>query len=135
MEWVLDTSIALTWCFDDERTEQTEALFDRLATSPAVVPQNWPLEIANVLALAVRNGRLAAAQRVQFVATLQGLSINIDPFTTERALGEILSLADIHRLTTYDAAYLELAMRLGIPLATQDRELRLAATSVGVHLF
>ena len=68
MEWVFDASVTMAWCFDDERTADTDALLRRLATSPAIVPQLWPLEVGNVLALAVRKARLTAAQRAQFIA-------------------------------------------------------------------
>ena len=134
MEWVLDTSVTLTWCFEDERTDATEALLDRLATSPAVVPQNWPLEVANILTLAVRRGRLSVARREEFIASLNGLPIHIDPSTGARAMNEVMSLADTHRLTAYDAAYLELVLRLGVPLATLDEDLRTAARAAGVQL-
>lgn len=63
MEWVFDASVTITWCLEDERTVATEALFDLLATSPAIVPQLWPLEVANVLSLATRKGRLTPDQR------------------------------------------------------------------------
>ena len=134
MEWVFDVSVTMAWCFDDERTDETDALFRRLTTSPAVVPQLWPLEVANVLALAARKGRLPLAKRTQFLAVLRGSPIHIDLATANNAFDATLALADTHGLTAYDAAYLELAMRRGVPLATLDQELRAAASAAGVPL-
>jgi predicted nucleic acid-binding protein len=134
MEWVFDASVTLAWCFDDERTEVTDALFRCLATSPAVVPQLWPLEVANVLGLAVRKARLTPAKRAEFIAVLNASPIHIDTGTAANAFDTILPIADAHQLTTYDAAYLELAMRLALPLATLDQHLRTAAGAAGVPL-
>ncbi len=124
----------MAWCFDDERTASTDALLTRLATSPATVPQIWPLEVANVLALAVRKGRLTPAKRGQFIALLQAAPIQVDAGTAGGAFGSTLALADAHGLTVYDAAYLELATRMALPLATPDAALRTAATRAGVPL-
>ena len=134
MEWVFDASVTLTWCFEDEKAGPTEALFDRLAVMPAVVPQVWPLEVGNTLTQAVRRGRITGKQRADFIRTIASQLIDIDGETATRAFDTILSLADQHRLTTYDAAYLELAVRRGIPLATLDADLRAAATAAGVPL-
>jgi predicted nucleic acid-binding protein len=134
MEWVFDASVTMEWCFDDERTAETDALLRRLGTSPAIVPQLWPLEVANVLALAVRKGRLTSPQRAQFIALLEGSNIHIDSDTASRAFGPTLALAEAHGLTLYDATYLELAERRRLPLATLDRDLRTAATAAGVVL-
>jgi predicted nucleic acid-binding protein len=122
----------MAWCFEDERQPSTDELFRRLATSSAVVPQIWPLEVANVLALAVRKSRLTVAQRTQFVSVLESAAIQVDGSTALNAFSKITALADAHRLTVYDASYLELAMRFGVPLATLDRELRVAAAAVDV---
>jgi predicted nucleic acid-binding protein len=134
MEWVFDASVTMAWCFDDERTAATDALLTRLATSPATVPQIWPLEVANVLALAMRKGRLTPAKRAQFIALLEASPIHVDAATAGGAFGATLALADAHGLTVYDAAYLELATRLALPLATLDADLRGAAARAGVPL-
>jgi predicted nucleic acid-binding protein len=134
MEWVFDASVTMAWCFDNEHTAETDALLRRLVTSPAIVPQLWPLEVANVLALAVRKGRLTPAQRAQFIALLEGSSVHIDADTAGRAFGPTLTLAEAHRLTVYDATYLELAARRRLPLATLDQDLRIAAAATGVAL-
>lgn len=134
MEWVLDASVTVGWCFEDERTPHLEGLLDRLRDSPAVVPQMWSLEVANVLILAVRRRKITVAERSEFLKMLNSHPIHTDLETSDIAFGSILTLADKYQLTSYDAAYLELAMRLGIPLATLDTHLRAAAKKVGVPL-
>ena len=130
--FVLDASIALAWCFHDESTPNTEALLDRLEDDTAVVPALWPLELGNILAAAERQGRLTPPRVTEFLALINGLDIEIDGETATRALRETLGLARAEGLTTYDAAYLELAIRLGLPLATRDNQLGRTAARLGV---
>ena len=132
--FVLDASVTMAWCFEDEATPETWALLDRLAAEGAIVPGLWALEVGNILTQAERRNRTTAARVRQFVEQLGTLPIRIDDETASRALGEILALARAEKLTTYDAAYLELAMRKGAPLATRDKDLREAASSNGVEL-
>ena len=132
--FVLDVSVSLAWCFHDEGTAQTWAVLDRLRQESAVVPSLWHLETANVLTLAERRGRLSEVATAAFVNLVQRLPIAVDPETSERALREILILARGEELTSYDAAYLELALRRGLPLATKDRILERAACRMGVVL-
>jgi predicted nucleic acid-binding protein len=129
---VIDASVALAWCFKDERTEATARLLERVRTDAAAVPILWRLEIANVLALAERRGRITSAENAELIALLETLEIVVDEETWSRAFTRILDLAREERLTAYDAAYLELAMRLGVPLASKDRDLCDAAERVGV---
>ncbi len=129
--FVIDCSVAVTWCFEDEATPASDRLLDRLSEEAAAAPAIWPLELGNVLVMAERRGRLNAAKITEFVALVQDLPVAIDEETPQRALDEVLALARSEGLTTYDAAYLELAMRLGVPLATQDKELRQAAEKLG----
>jgi predicted nucleic acid-binding protein len=132
--FVLDCSIAVTWCFDDEATPETDALMDRVKEYGAFVPSLWPLEVANVLLLAERRGRSSPAHITSFVQRLDTLPIHVDGETASRALGGILPLARSEGLTTYDASYLDLAMRLGLPLATKDEALKKAGGRAGVAL-
>lgn len=132
--FVLDCSVAVAWCIEDEAAAATDALMERTAGEGALVPGLWPLEIANVLLQAVRRRRLEVADALARLELLRGLPIRIDEATAERAWRETLALARAEGLTTYDAAYLELALRLGLPLATRDRELRQAAERNGVPL-
>lgn len=134
MTFVVDTSVSLAWCFEDERTDTTDALLWQVATSGAIAPGLWPLEVLNGLATGERRGRLKAVQRQSMGALLRDLPIQIDEETTSRAWSETAALAARFQLTVYDAAYLELAQRLSLPLATRDRALRIAASSLGVAL-
>ncbi len=125
--FVIDCSVAVTWCFEDEATATSDGLLDRLGDEGAAAPAIWPHELGNVLVMAERRGRLNAAKIAEFLALVQDLPVAIDEETPRRALNEVLALARAEGLTTYDAAYLELAMRLGVPLATKDRTLRQTA--------
>ena len=129
--FVIDCSVAVTWCFEDEATPASDRLLGRLGEESAAAPAIWPLELGNVLIMAERRGRIDAAQIAEFVALVRDLPVAIDEETPQRALDEVLALARSEGLTTYDASYLELAMRLGVPLATQDKELRQAAENLG----
>jgi len=133
-ELVIDASVALAWCFSDERTEAAARLLDRLATEAASVPAIWHLEIANVLALSERRRRITPADSAEFIELLETLEIVIDEETPSRALGRVLDLAREEQLTAYHAAYLELAMRLGVPLASKDGDLCDAAERLGVSV-
>jgi predicted nucleic acid-binding protein len=130
--FVLDASIALSWCFQDEATPETWALLELLAMQSASVPALWPLEVGNILAAAEQRTRLTAGRSAEFLALIEGLDIVIDTDTAARAFHDTLALARAEALTTYDASYLELAMRMGVPLATRDRQLRQAAERLGV---
>ena len=133
-DFVLDASVTLAWCFTDEETPQTRAIFDRMRTEAAVVPAVWPLEVTNVLLIGERRQRLTHTQTTQFLLLLRSLAIRLDPRGTITAFSAVLTLGREHNLSAYDAAYLELAMRSRLPLATQDAQLRAAATRVGVAL-
>lgn len=134
MNFVLDASIALAWCFSDEATPTTHRLLESLETETAFVPELWPLELGNILISAVRRKRITYAKITEFLTLLQNINIQIDNETSAKAFHEILSLAHSENLTTYDAAYLELAMRLGLPLATKDTQLSKAAIQLGVEI-
>jgi predicted nucleic acid-binding protein len=132
--FVLDASIALAWCFADEATPATDALLSRLADEDAIAPALWRLEVANALTMAERRGRLSVAGLTRSVNLLQRLAVAIDVDGPDRAFRELLDLARSERLTVYDAAYLELALRLGLPLATKDAKLRKAGAGLGLAL-
>jgi predicted nucleic acid-binding protein len=132
--FVIDASVALAWCFDDEATEATCALLDRFEAEHAEVPSLWHLELANALAVGERNRRITPARTSEFIALVGALPIVIDEQTPHLALSTVLDLARSERLSAYDAGYLELAMRRGVPLATKDKDLAQAARRVGVSL-
>jgi predicted nucleic acid-binding protein len=131
---VLDSSAALAWVLPGEGSETADQLLERIVTEGAVVPGLWPLEIANVLLMAERRGRITISERHQALATLAELPIHIEPSTAARAWTATLALAESHKLTVYDATYLEAAIRLTLPLASYDRNLRQAATACGVTI-
>ncbi len=130
--FVLDGSITLAWFFEDEADAYAESVEDALASAAAVVPALWPLEVANGLLMGERRKRTTEAKVTQFVALLTTLPISIDDETVARAWRDSLHLARAHNLTVYDAAYLELALRRGLPLASLDDRLKKAAAAVGV---
>jgi predicted nucleic acid-binding protein len=132
--FVLDNSVVMAWYFEDEANAYTSAVLESLAGGDALVPTIWPLEVANVLLVGERKGRSSEARTSRFIALLDALPIRVDAATSQRALSGILTLAREQRLSAYDAAYLDLAMREGLPLATQDQALRRAAEACGVGL-
>jgi predicted nucleic acid-binding protein len=132
MPFVLDSSVAIAWLMPDETHDAADAICGRLIADPAIVPEVWPLEIGNVLLFARRRGRLTPPQVKAAVRRLLALPIEIDTGTSEHALSETLELANAYDLTIYDAAYLELAIRRGLPLATLDQRLREASAAAAV---
>ncbi len=134
MSFVLDNSVALAWCFEDEQTPAVLAVLDRLVDGGASAPLLWPLEAANGLLMAERRGRLDGTRRTALTGFLRRLPVRLDDGTADRAWDESLALAARHGLSVYDAAYLELALRLRLPLATLDRNLRRAGDAHGVAL-
>lgn len=131
--FVLDASVALAWCFETETDHFTDAVLDSLADSTALVPTVWPLEIGNVLVVAERRGYLDHASSVRFLNLLRQLSLEVEQESPQRMFGEILLLAREQQLSTYDASYLDLAMRSGLPLASRDGALIQAARRCGVQ--
>jgi predicted nucleic acid-binding protein len=134
MSFVVDSSITLTWCFEDEATQATDALLLRLSIDGAHAPSVWPLEVLNVLLMAQRRGRITLKARQDRVTHLQALPVILDTETAAQAWTITNLLAERHGLTLYDAAYLELAQRLDLPLATLDADLRTAAKALDVPL-
>lgn len=134
MTFVVDTSVAMAWILDDEATAYTEAVLDQLRVSGATVPAIWPLEVANALLMAERRQRLTQAQALRAIELLSPLPITVEDGQVARAWGPVRALARAHGLSAYDATYLELATREGLPLATLDGRLRSAAVRVGVPL-
>lgn len=130
----MDSAVTLTWCFSDEATAYTESFLNRLSTltDTAIVPALWLYEIVNVVALASRKRRITQLQGIQFLHSLTDLPIEVDYPNKILLFKDVAPLAERHRLTGYDAAYLELALRLALPLATLDQELIQASKDAGV---
>jgi predicted nucleic acid-binding protein len=134
MSLVLDSSVTLAWVYDDETTDEICEVFRLVAERGGWVPNLWRLEVANVLEMGVRKKRHDAEFQRSTLEDLEHLPIRVDGETDRHAWGKTLALAAQHRLTVYDAAYLELAGRRRLPLATLDRDLRVAAIAEGVIL-
>ena len=133
--FVADASLTLTWCFEDEATPNTDALLLRLKNGEeALVPAHWPIEVTNGILMAVRRGRLSGEKAQSFIDDLGSLPIKIDRDSGTPASSRVFALAEKHRLTAYDAAYLDVAICAAIPLATLDDDLRKAAVATGVAL-
>jgi predicted nucleic acid-binding protein len=134
-EFVLDSSLTMAWCFEDEASPRTDEIQDWLtADARAYVPTLWHSEIANVLWACERRKRITEADSVRFLAVLEALNITTDHQTEQHAGQRTIGLARQHGLSVYDAAYLELAMRLGLPLASKDETLRKVAQAVGLSI-
>jgi predicted nucleic acid-binding protein len=129
---ILDSSATLAWIYGDETTEAIRRVFDAIADNGAMVPALWRLEVTNSLTMAVRKRRIDPDFRRAALADLALLDITTDQQTDSYAWTDTLNLADHFSLTVCDAAYLELARRRTLPLATLDQELRTAATAIGV---
>src|SRR5688500_2699776 len=124
-DFIPDASAALPWCFEDEATPWTESLLNRLAGGEQIlVPAHWPLEVTNGLLMAMRRGRVTGEKVRRFIDDLQALSLHIEPPLSPMFWPGVLEMAEQHRLTAYDAAYLDLAQRTGLPLATLDEDLQ-----------
>jgi len=131
--FVLDASATLAWCFEDERTAPAASVLERLRDQEALVPPLWLLELANGLVVAERRGRITRAESTRFLGLVGELPIRIDQTSTLDLASSVMDLARQYDLSAYDAAYLELALRLGQPLATIDERLRSAADRAGVR--
>jgi len=131
---VLDSSVTLAWIFGDETTLALERIFDEVAERGAVVPSLWRLEVASCLTVALRRGRVAEGFGRAALADLSQLDIVVDAHTEANAWSDTQELAERFGLTLYAAAYIELASRRALPLATLDAEMRAAGRSLGLRL-
>lgn len=126
-DFVVDNSVVMTWCFKDENSQYSDLILDKLENATAFVPSIWPLEVSNVLLVAERKKRIGEADSTRFIALLTELPLIVDQESPERMIKEIFALARKHKLSSYDASYLDLAMRKGLPIATLDKSLLAAA--------
>ena len=133
--FVLDNSITMVWAFEDETDPYAEAVADCLPEFVVIVPMPWRLEVANALLVAERRKKISEAKITQFLSLLDSFPITVDEQTVAKAWVESLNIARVHNLSLYDATYLELALRKGLPLASLDGPLKTAAAAVGVDEF
>lgn len=134
-EVTLDASVALAWCFPDEREAEAEQILIALAKHRILVPAIWGVELANALLVGQRQKRLGSQEIQNFASLLAELPLILDNLPVLHQLTHVLPLAREHSLSAYDAAYLELALRRGTALATFDKKLSQAAKATGVELF
>ena len=133
---VLDASVTMAWCFIDEQDEFADRVLEVLvAGGVAVVPSIWSIEVTNAIVIGERRQRVSESEVARFLGLIEALPIDADPQTSSRSFMATLPLARTQRLSAYDAAYLELAMREGAILATLDARLKAAAEQVGVTIF
>lgn len=134
MSCVIDTSLTIAWVYEDERTGVIERLLDFVHREGAQVPAIWRLEVANALQQGVKQRRIDGTRRADALSMLAAMNISIDSQTNHFAWTDTLQLADRFKLTSYDASYLELAQRRGLPLAALDKELLSAGKKLGIPL-
>jgi predicted nucleic acid-binding protein len=132
---VVDASVALAWCFPDEASEYADGLLVALEATTILVPAVWGLEIANAMLVGERHKRLSAPEIRQFTTLLAHLSFSQDSQEVGEYVSNVLPLAREYHLSAYDAAYLELALRQDVPIATLGGKLKLAAERAGVRIF
>jgi predicted nucleic acid-binding protein len=130
--FVLDGSVTLAWLFQDEKDPYADAIVAKLPHLEMLVPRLWHLEVANVLLAGERGKRCSQADTTSWLSFLSGLPVVVDSVTESQAWSDTINLARQHGLSAYDAAYLEIALRKKVPLATLDTRLKAAATALGV---
>lgn len=132
-QFVVDNSVVMSWCFKDKTNIYADTVLDRLTELVAVVPSIWPLEVVNVLLVAERQKRLSESDSIRFLTLLSQLPIFVE-YERPEMMKELLALARSNNLSSYDASYLDLAMRKGIPMATLDNKLIEAAKRIDVPI-
>lgn len=131
--FVLDASIALSWCFPDETNEYAKGVFERLSVEQATVPAIWPFEVTNGLVVGIRRGRIGEMQARDAADLMLALGVQVDGFA-HRAFRAVRDLAIAHGLSVYDASYIELAHRRELPMASADQKLRTVAQALAISL-
>lgn len=134
MPFVLDASVTMAWAFDDEAVPYASRVLALLLGDGAQVPGIWPVEVTNAILNGERRRRLQPADTMRFIALLRALPIRVVDTSIDHAMDRVLTLARANNLSAYDASYLELAMQAGLPLATHDERMRVAANEMGVPL-
>ncbi|MDA3938291.1 MAG: type II toxin-antitoxin system VapC family toxin [Spirochaetia bacterium] len=133
--FIIDNSVVMAWCFKDEVSLYADAVLGKLEFVKGYVPSIWPLEVGNVLLVAERKNRISEAGTARFIELLDQLPIVVEQESPDRMFKEVFALAREYRLSSYDASYLDLAMRKGLPIATLDKDLVKAAEKCKVPMF
>ncbi len=134
-DFILDCSAAMAWCFDDETTDYSEAVLESLRSKSALVPVIWPLEVTNVLLMAIKRKRLTKIKAAAFLDRLNDLPIKLANSKPLSTMVSVFELGDEHKITSCDAAYLDLAIAHNIPLSTMDKDLAKAAKATKIKIF
>jgi predicted nucleic acid-binding protein len=132
---VVDASVALAWCFPDEASDYADSVLLALEHQTVFVPAIWPVEVTNALLVGERRKRIRPTDVRRFVELIKGINIYEDVQPVADAVSNILPLARDYSLSAYDAAYLDVAVRREIPLATLDGDLQKAARLAGIEIF
>jgi predicted nucleic acid-binding protein len=132
---VVDNSVVMSWCFEDQANPYADSILSNLTGTVVYAPSVWPFEVVNVLAIAERKKCISEADSVRFISLLSQLPIIVQYESPEKGMKDLLGLARAHNLSSYDASYLDLAMRMGLPMATLDERLKRAAKSAQVMLW
>jgi predicted nucleic acid-binding protein len=136
ISFVLDNFVTAAWCFEDQSTPYTDAILQsRIDGAEAIVPAIWKLEVVNVLVVAERRKKLLPEKSAEFIADLRHFAITVDFDGVEHIFDAVFEHARVYQRSAYDASYLELAKRRGLPLATRDEPLRIAAGMLGIPSF
>lgn len=133
-DFVIDNSVVMAWCFDDEANAYSDGIQEMLIEHKALVPAVWPLEVTNVLLVAERNKRISKAKSGHFIALLSQLPIEVESVEAKWVFHETLALARQYSLSSYGASYLELSIRKGLPIATQDKAILRAAKNIQIEI-
>ena len=137
-DFVLDNSVSMRWLLESEKPSDqryADAVLKSLVEAEAFIPNLWHLEVTNVLLSAERRHEIESGETERFISQLESLPLHIDPLTSHQSFNRILALSRIYKLSSYDAAYLELAIRQGLPLATLDKTLKKAAKKADVVIY
>ena len=132
--FIVDNSVVMSWCFKDEAHPFADSVLDRLSEVKAYVPCLWPLEVVNVLLVAESRKIISEADSIRFVSLLSHLPIFVEHEKPKEVMKDLLGLARAHKLSSYDASYLDLALKKGLPLATLDKKLRKAAETMNIAI-
>jgi predicted nucleic acid-binding protein len=131
--FVLDCSVTMAWCFADEASDYADKVLDCLETQTVYVPRLWHLEVLNILLVAERRGRITQAESSEFLDTLKQLDIQTDALSTHINSPDALELGREYLLSAYDAAYVALAVRENLPVATMDKKMQEIARQLGLY--